>query len=113
MNPEVLEKRKKLQAFSLLAKQKSEGTEFEGLKINDLIMKFIYNPSGNLIFETFRAWKEKGFSVKKGEKAFLLWGRPTADQEAEKNGIENDTDEKDKFFPLSYVFSSEQVEPLK
>ena len=45
----------------------------------------------------------------KGEKAFLLWGRKK--QENTKPNGETTTEELE-FFPLTYVFSNNQVKPL-
>jgi hypothetical protein len=43
---------------------------------------------------------------------FLVWGRPKAVQEKEKNPNAGN-DEDDDFFPVSFIFSNAQVEPLK
>ena len=71
----------------------------------------LYNKQGHIEINSFKKWIEKGYSVKRGEKALLLWGEPRKAQNQEKQ-----TDsEKDEFsfFPLAYVFSDKQVEPLK
>lgn len=52
-----------------------------------------------------------GKVVKKGEKALLLWGEPRNGGKQEKE--EGKDDDEYKFFPLAYVFSQLQVEPLK
>jgi hypothetical protein len=66
-------------------------------------------------FKTFKGWLKEGFSVKKGETAFLVWGRPSQEnKEGEvKPIIENDDSENGTFFPVSFIFSNAQVQPLK
>lgn len=74
--------------------------------VNQALLEFYAEdlPEGTA-FKSFNQWRKEGKRVRKGEKAFLLWGKPrqVAAKEAEEN-------EDFKFFPLAYVFSSEQVE---
>ena len=71
----------------------------------------LYRQQGHEEIHSFRKWIEKGFAVKRGEKALLLWGEPRKAAKQEKKTEE----EKDEFsfYPLAYVFSDKQVEPLK
>jgi DNA repair protein RadC len=68
-----------------------------------------YRENGNEEFNTFGQWLEKGFAVKKGERAFLVWGTP------KRLPVINPESEKDEFdyFPLCYLFSNKQVEAVK
>lgn len=66
-------------------------------------LKAIYAEQGHTELKTFWEWKEEGKSVKKGEKALLLWGRPRQSQQ------DDDEDDEFKFYPLCYVFSNLQV----
>jgi len=59
-------------------------------------------------FKSFNQWRTEGKKVGKGERAYLLWGKPR--RVANKDADENDSF---KFFPLAYVFSSLQVENAK
>ena len=89
--------------------------------INDAIMETLYKQGGHRIFNTFMGWKRLGKKVKKGEKAFLLWGRPKDqhgnpatdreenNQEAE-TAVQDPTEENYKFYPIAYLFSNRQVE---
>ena len=118
MTDKMLKKREYLRGLSQTAETMAEGTDFEDCTVNEKLMKFIYNPKNNLEFRSFKKWKEQGFTVRKGQKAFLLWGQPL---ENDKNSKDKDkqkestTDEEDnsKFFPVAYVFSSEQVYKIK
>lgn len=65
----------------------------------------MYKNNGHTEIHSFKQWLKMGYIVKKGEKALLLWAEPKiTDDEAE----ESET----KFYPLSYVFSQKQVQPL-
>ncbi len=71
----------------------------------------MYRQQGHEEIHSFKSWMEKGFCVRRGEKALLLWGTPRKAANQEKK-TDNDKDEF-SFFPLAYVFSQKQVEPLK
>lgn len=120
MSPEMLEKRNALKNLSEKVITASIGTANEGLTVNDLLMIYAYNPLNKLIFKSFKAWQHDGMQVKKGSKAFLLWGEPVKSEKGEAQTeppqakATGDKPEKyAKFFPLAFVFSSEQVEPIK
>ena len=64
---------------------------------------------------TFAAWKQIGFSVKKGEKAvaaFPIWKYRAGKTEIDANGDEQ-TGKAHMFLKVSHFFTQEQVEPLK
>lgn len=68
--------------------------------------------------KTFKEWKKAGFTVRKGEKALLIWGMPVASkaereriEELKKQGREEDA--KEDFFPLCYLFAESQVHKLE
>lgn len=75
----------------------------------------IYSESGHKNMNTLHQWNEQNMTVKKGEKAFLLWGSPIQRKKGEtpepstEPGAE--TDETD-FWPICYVFSENQVQPM-
>lgn len=75
--------------------------------VNELLREF-YAGSGHTELKTFEQWKEQGFSVRKGEKALLLWGKPQTKQNEEKteDGSEENATE---FYPLAFLFSMQQV----
>lgn len=117
----IHEKRQKLRELSQQAKTLKE-TLIEGattpelalyyssMTVNDIIIKYFYKNDQNTEFHTFKGWLSNGHAVKKGEKAFLVWGRPKAVQD-KAQGKENDDDTD--FYPISFIFSNAQVEPLK
>lgn len=107
MTDEMKAKREDLKAVSrVIQKLVKEGvynTVNEGLVD-------MYNQQGHTEINSFKKWIEKGFVVRRGEKALLLWGEPRKAA----NHAKKQEDEKDdfEFFPLAYVFSQLQVEPL-
>lgn len=100
------ENRTKLKELSKMVKPLVEGGEYP--TVNEAIKEAVImeeNPEIKQL-NTFDQWKKKGFSVKKGEKAFLLWGRPRTVPQGEEN-------DEFKFWPLCYIFSNLQVQTLK
>lgn len=57
-------------------------------------------------FNTFNQWKEKGYSIEKGSKAFLVWGSPR-DVKQTPDGAQEP--EEYKYWPLCYLFADTQV----
>lgn len=57
-------------------------------------------------FNTFHQWKEKGFTINKGEKAFTIWGQP---RKAEQTPEGSEEPEEYKYWPLCYLFANTQV----
>ena len=120
-NSSIEQKRKVLlnmtqQARDLRAKKVKEAEEqgktnealfWASRTINSIIIEYFYKKNGNTRFETFNKWKNEGMSVIKGEKAYVIWGRPLGAQYEEK-GEEPDKD-TEKYFPISHIFSNKQV----
>jgi hypothetical protein len=99
MTEKMLEKRKALQELTKQAQAMvNAGT---ANKVNDALI-IIYEMQGHTNCKSFNAWKREGYTVKKGEKALLLWGQPQK--------YTNKKAEADQFFPLAFVFSDMQVE---
>lgn len=83
--------------------------------MNELLKAF-YAEAGHTELKTFQQWKENGYSVKRGEKAILLWGTPKATKESRQAAAEegkNEDEAKEDFFPLAYMFSNKQVHKIK
>ena len=80
--------------------------------LNQIMLHHLYDKKGATEFNTFNQWKEKGATVIKGEKAFLIWGQPirpkekTETKEKSEEEAEGSTYE---YFPLCYLFSDKQV----
>lgn len=83
------------------------------LKVNDIIINHLHKTPEHNEFRSFKGWMKEGFAVQKGQKAFLVWGRPK--QENKKGEVVPviDGEEEGTFFPVSFVFSNAQVKPLK
>lgn len=100
-----LEKRKTLIALSqsirLMVKEGIFETVNEGLRE----MYEEENPDISE-FNTFKQWKEQGYTIKKGSKAYLFWGQPRTVSQVPEGGEEP---EEFKYWPLCYLFSDEQV----
>lgn len=111
----IQEKRERLKILSAQAKEIRELEGKEEKTINDIIIETFYKDETHQDFKSFKGWIKEGFAVKKGEKAFLVWGRP---KQENKNGevkavIENEDGENGTFYPVSFIFSNAQVAPLK
>jgi len=100
-------KREFLKTISKNASIHVENGTFE--TVNEAIINTIYKDDTNQQFKTFNQWKADGFFVKKGEKAFLVWGRPTKEQKAEE-GKEPSAEDEGIFYPLAFLFSNAQVQ---
>ena len=120
MNKNIIEKRRVLQTLSHAAQElaKDEGIDPKDYKINDLLMMLVYNPDNEYKFNSFNGWRREGYTIKKGSKAFLLWGQPINRDRQEQDGTIKKASEDEEadppFFPLAFLFRSDQVlKPLK
>lgn len=102
---QYLLKRKSLIELSkfvrVLVKQEKYDSVNEGLKE-------IYQETNPEIeeFKTFGQWREEGATVRKGEKAFLIWGQPRKVSQVPEGATEP---EEYKYWPLCYLFANTQV----
>ena len=111
MTEEMNEKRAYLHDLSQTAKELIKTGEADTINEG---LKLIYADSGHLELKTFKQWLSYGKVVKKGEKALLLWAKPLKEQKEEQNPQPKEEEPNGKdFFPIAYVFSNLQVEPLK
>jgi len=122
MKPETKAKKEQLIALSLKAKDlRDEFTEqadteadafyWASRTVNFMLLYHVYETGGAQEFNTFKQWKEKGATVKKGEKAFLVWGQPVSKQRQEDKEQPGEQEEEEdySFFPVCYLFSEHQV----
>ena len=100
-NPRRDELKAMSQGLSILKKQGSIST------INEALVQMYYD-QGYKDLKSLKAWNAEGRMIKKGEKALLLWGRPTHKQQ-EATQPATPEDEDMSFFPLSYVFDITQT----
>ena len=80
------------------------------------LLRYYYQSKGYTDLKTFRQWKEEGFSMKKGEKAILLWAQPVASSQSKEAATEagkTEEEAKEDYFPVCYVFAACQVQPMK
>lgn len=74
--------------------------------VNEAVIEVVYKKENPEIKElnTFKQWKDKGFTILKGSKSFPVWGQPVGRKQT-------DEPEKDEysFFPLCYLFANTQV----
>jgi len=57
-------------------------------------------------FKTFQQWKREGATVRKGEKAFLIWGQPRQVSQVPEGTTEP---EEFKYWPICYLFANTQI----
>jgi hypothetical protein len=96
-----------------LSKQAKEIQEIEDepRNINSILIDDFYTDSQNKEFNTFQEWIKKGQQVKKGEKAFLVWGRKRKNnQDQPTTEPKTEAEKQFSFYPLCYLFSNAQVQ---
>ena len=109
------------------AKSLQQAMFLEGQPLNYFILKYVYAPTeeGTTDFKKFNEWKQEGYTIKKGSKAFPVWSQPTkrerkeGDSETETTptpalmenatGEENRTRYEKERFNMCYLFSNLQV----
>jgi len=95
------------QPFAILKKQGAIETINEGL-VN------MYAQQGYKELKSLREWNKLGRSVKKGEKALLLWGSPRQKRKEEVKepvqiGADDSTEHELDFYPIAYLFDFTQT----
>lgn len=112
MTQELKQKREELKALSAGYQVMVRSGQFSSVNEG---LAYYYAELGHKVLKSYRQWQEEGYQVKRGSKALLLWGSPLRNNgkdEAQKNEPEASGDDY-KFFPLAYVFSNLQVEPME
>lgn len=113
-----LQKREQLKVLSqsLIARRNlGEYMGNEDDTVNGLL-RFHYACNGYTNLKTFKEWKEAGYTVRKGEKALLIWGMPVTSK-AEKQRIEELKSRvrkkmQKRIFSLVLPFAESQVHKL-
>ena len=109
MTDEMKQKRQHLAELSRVIKMKIQQGVTSAANVNEGLIEF-YSEGEDLEFNTFFEWKKLGYSIKKGSKAFLVWGKP---RKIPVINTEKDSDQEEdefKFWPVAYLFSEKQVE---
>ena len=70
------------------AKSMERAAFLEAQPLNYFILKFVYAPAeeGTTEFKKFNEWKNEGYTIKKGSKAFPVWSQPTKREKKEQRG---------------------------
>lgn len=79
--------------------------------VNEGLIEF-YAENGHKNLKTLHQWNENNMSVKKGEKALLLWGTPKKSEKKEEVKTPEQEEKEMEFYPLCFVFSDNQVQPM-
>ena len=81
--------------------------------LNYFILNYVFKTEGITEFKKFNEWKQEGATVKKGEKAFPIWGQPIGKQKEEEAKSKGEnykaTEEENERYPICHVFSNLQV----
>ena len=106
----LLERRAKFFKLSALSDELIKANYNDEANVNRLLISFYLDslPQGAEL-QSFFTWKKRGYSIKKGSEGFMVWGRPRIKGDFKKLANEN-TENENKYFPITYLFSSEQVE---
>lgn len=117
-NIEIVTIEQKRNQLKELSKQVSDlvtAGEFD--TINEAIIKTFYKDPTHSEFKTFNQWKADGYSIIKGSKAFIVWGKPKKVQDTEKAAEQGKDapadDSTHDFYPIAFLFSNAQVEIRK
>jgi len=126
MSEQIKQKRIILQEMSRQAKKLREKKVNEALEngdnetamlwasktLNSIIIDMFYKVDDNVEFKTFHDWKKENKKVRKGERGFVIWGKPLKAQGKEEKEKEPN-EENGEFFPICHLFSNKQVELLE
>ena len=121
------EKRDWLRGISAEFQAQREIMEMTGAEyiptINEMLRAYYEKQNNITELNTFDQWKEKGYQVRRGEKAFLFWGKPKSRQQAEPTEpteqdeqgeqaqqVEPLTAKQNDFYPLCYLFDISQCQ---
>jgi len=103
MKKQPNEKRQVLKTLSNAVIQAAKFLNVEA-PVNDLLFWFAYDPDDVRTWKSFNGWKREGFTVRKGAKAFPVWGHPQTFTKTDDAG-----EHEDSFFPLAFLFNEKQV----
>jgi len=108
LSHQAKEIREELVKRAIKAGDNASALSAAGRTLNSIIIEFFYKKNGHSEFKTFNQWKETGANIRRGEKGFIIWGRPLGVIKAEEG--EPATKEEAKYFPISHLFSNMQVD---
>ncbi len=110
------QRREQLKKLSNTLKAAVQAGEIEPSQdgtVNGLLRE-MYAQQGHRELHTFDEWKERGYAVRKGQKAILLWGKPRKKDKEQDEAADDasKTEPQEDFFPVCYVFSQMQVHSI-
>ena len=101
-------KQRKIELKELSRKLKPLIKEGVYSKMNEALIAH-YKEKNNLSeLNTYHGWKSKGFKPKRGQDYFLIWAKPITIDHPNSSTNEDEME----FFPVAFMYSSDQVEPL-
>jgi hypothetical protein len=77
--------------------------------VNFMLLNHVYATDEATEFNTFNQWKERGTTIKKGSKAFAIWGQPIAGRKPDKKTEPDQEPDEYEYFPMCFLFSDKQV----
>ena len=78
------------------SESEADKNRWRNRSVNWLLLHEVYEIGEASEFKTFEQWKQEGATVRRNQKAFIIWGQLV------------ETDEY-SFFPLVYLFSDLQI----
>ena len=103
-------KNQQLIQMAAMVKTKYPLLLMQGVRVNDLIVAEYQEATGQKVFKTFNEWLEVGQVVKKGEKGFPVFSKPS--KKLKEEAGEESTEGRNYFY-TAYLFHAGQVEPVK
>lgn len=113
MNNQGIRTREDLKAISKQIKPLAALAGFT--TVNEALKHFYEIPEGAEL-NTFKGWKEKGYSVRKGEHAFTFWSAPVSKKAKQPEAAEEAAEEagdNSGHFAICKLFAACQVEKLE
>lgn len=120
-SPQAAQARAELIALSKVAQESAAlmaATTGEKPTVNEILLMMYKEQTGCNDFRRFNEWKAAGYKVKKGEKAFRVWGAPIRAKKASEDSQADDAKEGEgedssyKHWPMCCLFNESQVEPM-
>lgn len=113
-----IERRSMLKDLSETVKMLMDCGEIDALTVNEALEAYYIKNTPNTIFKDFKGWKDAGYTVKKGSKAFAVWGKPRMIEKkdadnapVDKNDLKESGDKKKfKYYAIANIFGDTQVE---
>jgi hypothetical protein len=97
--------RKYREKMAAEARTDAEAMRWLSRTLNSFIVEYYKNELGAGDFNTFHQWKEKGKTIKKGEKGWPIWAQPLGHRPEDTEPTEDDY----LYFPMCYLFHESQT----